>query len=515
VSGPEERGFFGDAEVARRSEVTRRRGPSAPGPRPIRLVVLSVVLLIAIGAGVADRVVHRARPLSAAPIPVSSIAPAAVESSVWYCAGGTSALASSASTTVDLVNTTRSSVVGTMTAVGDGGATKTVALSVPGRSQIIEVPGLLVGENMVATTVDLAGGGVLVTESAAGTLGWSESACSRSTAPRWYFASGSTINGNTLTMSLYNPTATDAVVDMTFVRPGGVTQPTPFQGIVVAPGRLVVEHIDAYVQDAPSVSSVVDVRTGTIVAALLQVESVAGIHGISVRLGVPSLAQTWTLPNSLDYPGSGAATSITVFNPTASTERVEALVYPSRSPPARFADTIGPRSAWVFDTSGQTRIPSGLPFLAVIQVVRGRGVVVDRTAHAPSTLAAPQFGAVSGLPVGPGVESASIAVVPGPGDQAHPVVAGARVSALSVLNPGTATVRATVWVLDGAQGLVVLDRVTVASGSSTAIPRSVLGQAGRLPLAVSADHPVLVLADMGPTAGDGVVSLAGAGAPAL
>jgi hypothetical protein len=72
-----------------------------------------------------------------------------------------------------------------------------------------------------------------------------------------------------------------------------------------------------------------------------------------------------------------------------------------------------------------------------------------------------------------------------------------------------------VWVLTGAQGLVVLDRVTVASGSSTAIPRSILGQAGRLPLVVSADHPVLVLADMGPTAGDGVVSLAGAGAPAL
>jgi hypothetical protein len=486
------------------------RGAGAPRLGAVRMAVLSVIVLAIVGAGVADRLVHRAGP-AAPPTPISSIAPSAVESSAWYCAGGTSGSGSSAATSINLVNTTTAAVAGTMTAVADDGVRKTVGLSIPGRSEIVEVPGPSVGGHLVATAVDLDGGGVLVSESVAGTLGWSETACSRSTAPEWYFASGSTVGGNTLTLSLYNPTSTDAVVDMTFATPSGVLQPQPFEGIVVAPGALVIEHIDAYVQDAPSVSSIVESRTGAVVAAELEIESSNGVHGVSVRLGVPSLFKTWSLPDSVDIPGG--ATSITVFNPTQTPDKVEAVVRPQGSPAAKFSDTIGPRSAWVFDTSGQTRIPSGLPFLATIHVVVGPGVVVDRTVHAPSSFAAPQFGAVSGLATGPALPASSVAVWPGPGDQAHPTVTGARVSLLNVVNPGPTAVRATVWALVRGEGLVRLGGITVAPGTSKALGRSVLAQAGRLPLVVSADGPVLVLEDLGPAGGDGVVSLAGAGAP--
>jgi len=477
------------------------------------VAVLSVILLATVGAGAADRVVHRAVPPPAPPTPISSVVPASVESSAWYCAGGTSALGSTAATTVNLVNTGRQPVAGTMTAVSDAGKTKTMAIRIPGRSQSVEVPGLLVGGNLVATTVDLHGGGVLVTESVVGALGWSESPCSRSTAPEWYFASGSTVHADTLTLSLFNPATTDAVVDMTFVTPAGVSQPQPFEGIVVAPGALVTEHVDAYVQDAASVSSIVQARTGAVVAAELQTESSGGVRGLSVRLGVPALFPTWSLPRSIDI--AGGATSITVFNPTGRTDRVEVTVRPGGSPAAKFADTVGPRSAWVFDTSGQTRIPAGISFLATVLVRSGPGVVVDRTFHAPSSVSGPQFGAVTGLAVGPAELASTIAVLPGPGTPLHPAVPGAQAQALNVVNPGTTAVRVTVWALAGARGLVELGQASVPRASAIAVGRSVLSKAGRLPLVVSSDGPVVVLENLGPTASEGVVSLAGAGATGL
>jgi len=484
------------------------QGQRATRSGRIRVVVLVAILVVAVGIAVANRSLHRSAPAAAPPVPISTVAPAGVESSAWYCAGGTSTPGSTGTTTVNLVNTTSHAVDGTLSAVADTGPTKTVAIVVPALSQIIEVPGPLVGGNLVATTIDLDGGGVLATESVAGPLGWSETACSRSTASQWYFASGSTINGNTLTLSLYNPTITDAVVDMTFVTPAGVVQPQPFEGIVVAPGALVIEHIDAYVQDDSSVSSIVQARTGAVVAAELETEASGDVRGLSVRLGAPALLPTWSLPNSIDI--SGGTTSITVFNPSGSTDRVDVTVGLGAAPPARFTDTVGPRSAWVFDTSAQTRIPAGVTFVATVVVRRGPGVVVDRTVQAPGPL--PGFGATTGLAVGPAVAASSVSVISGPGTSTYPTVPRALPADLSLVNPGPTPLGATLWALAGAEGRLEVGRVTVPAHSAITLGETALSGAGWWPLVVSADHPVLAIEDLAPAQGAGVVSLAGAGA---
>jgi Family of unknown function (DUF5719) len=467
-----------------------------------------VILLTTVGVGVADRLVHRAAAGATPPAPVSSVAPVDVESSSWYCEGGTAALGSSAVTSVDLVNTSSVAVSGTLSAVSDLGSTASEAITVPALSQIVEVPGLLTGGNFVATTVELDGGGVLVTESVAGPVGWSVSPCSRSTAPVWYFASGSTINGNTLTLSLFNPTTTDAVVDMTFITPAGISVPQPFEGIVVQPRQLVVEHVDAYVQDATSVSSIATARTGAIVASELESTSSGGVSGLSVRLGVPNLFGQWFLPETVDIPGG--ATTITVFNPTDRIDRVAVTVHPGTAPPALFTDTIAPRTAWVFDTSSQTRIPAGAAFLTTVSVRSGPGVVVDRTVAGTSSLPSPQFGEVTGLSVGPAEPASSTALFPGPGNPAHPIVLGAQAEVLSVVNPGATPIQASLWALVAGQGRVALGTMTVPAGSSVAFDRTELGKVGGLPLEVTADHPVLALEDLAPTASAGVVSVLGA-----
>ena len=65
----------------------------------------------------------------------------------------------------------------------------------------------------MAAAVVLDGGGVAVSESVQSPLGWSMAPCAPSTATDWYFAHGATAQGGGLVLSLFNPDATDAVVE--------------------------------------------------------------------------------------------------------------------------------------------------------------------------------------------------------------------------------------------------------------------------------------------------------------
>jgi len=499
-------GFFNDDTPMADEQPPPPRAPAPARVRPVRAVALAAIVLLAVVVGLADRTIHQSPTPPTPFLAVAAVPPPGVESSAWYCAGGT-ASTSTFTTTIDLVNTTTQPAKGLMRVVGSNGKTATRPVVVPGLDQIVETPGPLVGGDFVAATIEFQGGGVLATEGVAGSTGWSETTCSRSTATQWYFASGATQKGDDLTLSLYNPTTTEAVIDTTFVTPSGISQPQLFQGIVVAPGALAIEHIDAYVQDAASVSSIIDVRTGAVVAAELQTESVSGSSGVSVQVGVPMPASAWVMPRSIDV--EGGVTSISVFNPTQSTDRVVVVVRPGISPPARFSQVIGPMSTWVLETSGQTRIPLGLPFLATVRVDAGPGVVVDRSVHAPSSAPAPQFGATTALAVG---TAAPVAVLSGPGTELRPVLTGATVDALNMVNTGSERLRATVWALDGGAGRVQLATIDLAPGATISIGRQILSRVGRAPIEVSSDHPLSVLEDLAPSASAGVVSLIGAGA---
>ena len=213
--------FFGDAASTGGAPPARppeRLRPAVPRGRPVRVVAIATVLVVAIAAGVADRVVHRAVAAPAPALDVATVPPTSVESSAWYCAGGTAAPNSAASSALQLVNTTDRPVAGTMRVVafhdaaGAQGPAVSVPVVVPPHAQIVEVPGARVRGDYAAATVALRGGGVLVIESVAGPLGWSEAPCSRTASPSWFFASGATTNGGTLALSLYNPATTEAVV---------------------------------------------------------------------------------------------------------------------------------------------------------------------------------------------------------------------------------------------------------------------------------------------------------------
>jgi hypothetical protein len=507
--------FFEDARPSVGAPVPPRP-PARARSRPARLGILVVVLAAAVGGGVADRLIGRPAPAPAPAVPVSSVAPASDESSVWYCAGGTPAPGSAAEANLQLVNTTTRPVTAVVSALSDTGVRRSVPVRIPPDAQVTEVPGDVVAGHFVAASVAVEGGGVLVTESVASAQGWSEAPCSRSTASTWYFASGSTVNGGTLAVALYNPTSTEAVVDMTFVTPSGIAEPQPFEGIVVAPESLAVEEVDRYVQDARSVSTIVSARTGAVVATALQTVSYAGSHGLSLRLGSPELFRAWSVPRSIDL--TGGLTAISIFNPTGRSEKVTVTVRPYRSPPARFTEVVGPTMAWVLETTAETRIPDGIPFTATVSSGAGAGVVVDRSIVAPSSFGVPQFGAVTALALSPGVPSAG--VLSAPGTQARPALPGAALASLDLVNPGRHGLRATLFALEGQSGAVRVGSVAVGPGEVVTVgtsasigvrPLPAIGRLGRVPLVVGAGGPLLVLEDLLPGATAGVVSLPAAG----
>ncbi len=506
-SAPE---FFEDAGLP---DAGSGRGPARPGRVPYRAVLVVVLVAALVGGELADHLVHR--PSARRPAtPLAAIAPSTVESSAWYCAGGTSEGGSTAAATLQLLNTTDRPARATLSAVSDTGRHASEPVTVPPRAQVAEVPGSLVGGNFVAATVELAQGGVLVTETVDGPLGWSATSCSRSTATSWYFASGSTVNGGTLAVSLYNPTTTVAVVDMTFATPSGVEQPQPFEGIVVAPGALAVEPVDRYVQDARSVSTIVSVRTGAVVAAALQTVSAGGSTGLSVRLGVPAPARDWAVPRAIDL--TGGLTVLSIFNPTPTSERVVVSARPFDSPAATFSEVVAPITTWVLETTGANRIPDGIPFLVTVRVRgRGAGVVVDRSEDAPSSFVRPQFGASSALRVGSG---GGTEVLAAPGSAPNPAVPGAGLATLDLFNPGPHRLVARVSALQ-ASGAVALVTVHVAAGAALSLGPAAstgigavagLAQLGRVPLVVSATAPVLAVENLAPAATTGVVTMTGA-----
>jgi hypothetical protein len=459
-------------------------------------LVIGLVLLL-VGIGVLDRAVPRRAPRAAPTPPVSAVAAADVESSAWYCAGGTGPAGSPAVATLDLLNTTDHRVTGSLSVVADSGASRTSAVTLAPGAQETVVPSAILSGAGVATSLQFEGGGVLVTQTVDGPNGWSAAPCAAATSPYWYFASGSTEPGHAVSLALFNPTAATAVVDLSFITAHGVLEPQLFEGVVVPAGGLVVEQVGAYVQDLSAISTVVHARTGQVVADETETASTSGANGVSLRLGMPDTQRLWVIPRSVDAVGGD--TTFSIFNPSLRPERVVVRVRLASGSVAPFARTLLGQSTWELDASAQVRIPKGVSYSTLVRAT-GTGVVVDRRVVSGPTTAAPQFGAQNALAVG---DISGTQILAAPGTRAHPAVSGAGADALGLADVGTGHVVVTVSRADGQ----VLRRLVIAPGLYSVIGPGALRGLGRRALIVRADGPVAAMVDLGPTGSPGVVAL--------
>lgn len=485
----------------------RHRLPMRPVARlPVLLLVAAVLLGVGLGTRGPAQNSSVVTPGPAVAAPVGS------ESSAWYCTGstgGTGNTGSAAVSVLELVNDSRHPVSGTLTVVNDAGATASRPVTVPARGQVSEVPTTMLLGHWLASRVDLSGGGVTVSQVVTGPLGWSESRCASSAASQWYFPSGSTSNGSLLYLALYNPDATDAVVDLNFVTPSGVTQPAPFEGLVVAPGKVVVAGVASYVQNQPSVATVVDARSGQVVAEQLQQYSVSGLSGLSLTLGAPATQTRWYVPRSVDV--TGGETNLNVLNPTGANVAVTVRIRLASGPVSPFTRELAPSSEWTIDLTAAIRIPLNVDYS--VEVDAGApGVVVDRALESSSAGTKPQWGTVPAIGAAT-VTTARRWVLPDPA-LANPE-SGAAPFALALRNPGDQAVRVTVSALtqdtisSTGHAPRVLRRVLMPPRSFGVLQPAALAGAAGAPLRVDATGPLAVAEDAVPAGMPGVVAMPG------
>ncbi|HEX4127561.1 MAG TPA: DUF5719 family protein [Acidimicrobiales bacterium] len=476
--------------------------------RERRWRVAALVVLVIAGVGIAVGAHGTSAPVGAAPSPAALVGAPDAESTAWYCTGQATAGGLSPGFLV-LTNTTARPVAADISVVSDSGATAHTAAAVPADGVVTPAIPALASGSWESETVVTSGGGVAVTQTVSGALGWSQAPCQSTTSDRWYFAGGSTAAANSLYVSLLNPTSTPVVVDLSFVTPAGTVHPINYQGIVLPAGQVAVENVTSEVQQIPTMSTVVATRTGRVVAAEVQQLVGAGgtVGGLSLVPGVATPQSHWLIPQAQEVPDGSS--EINVFNPGAATETVTVRFRLPSGPLAPLTQKILPGTNWPLLTSGQTRIPANETYTTALDATGGSGVVVSRTVSLPATATPPPLAgvvvAVDGLSAGTPTHQW---VVPPPGSAGTPAVSGAAPASLALFNTSTGSERYTAASISAA-GSKVIATGTLAPRTAMVVSGAPLAAAGLDPIVVRASGTMAVSEDAAPTAGLGIVSMPG------
>ena len=477
----------------------RARGPRRAPVEPERgrgAVIAAVVGVVVVVAVIAAIVGQPTRPSAPPTADALTVAPTGSYSSSAFCSAGTG---SAATATIYLTNATSRAVTGAMTAVGpaaSGGApTVRRTVTVPPLSTLAVNPGEGLPAGSSATTFVFSGGGVVASQSVSGPNGWSTAPCASQVAPQWSFAGGSTTAGNTLTLSLYNPTATEAVVNVSFITNTGYETPQQYQGLVVPPGQLVEENVGDFVQNDTAIATLVEAQAGALVSSEFQQWSSGATGGVSVRLGSPQRSTVWRLAQTTALAQSNV--NLYLANPGQSPATATITLGLSSGSVLPHRVVVPPVSIVAFTASGTPGLPQQTPY--ALTVTSTAPIVVGRSVQAPSGSSPPVWGSSTAT-----TAVATRWLVPAPGTPASPGTANATVTSLAVANPGPTAAQVVVKVLGTDHPVAMF---TVAAHELAVLGSKQVG--GLSTFTVASTQPVVVEEDSGPSGAPGVVSSTG------
>jgi hypothetical protein len=387
-------------------------------------------------------------------------------------------------------------VTGVESAVAESGASPVVtAVTVPALGSAVVQPaaGLPVGGS--ASSFSFAGGGVTGTAVIAGPQGWSTAPCATQVASQWDFAGGSTTAG-ILDLSLYNPTAAPAVVDVTFLTSvGTVLDPQAYQGISVPPGGLVIEGLAAYVQNQPVVATLVQATSGALVATELDQMVVSAGTGLALLAGTPGPSSSWRFAQTTAV--RRGTVTLDVANPGTAPVTAHISVGLPGATVVPYTLAVPGRTVLPLVVSSVAGWPLGSPYSLTVDA--SAPIVVARRVTAPVGGASPQAG------IGPGATGlGSKWLVVGPGTPGHPSISGGAIHSLAVADTGSVPVDVTVTPLSGGRPVGM---ARVAGGSVVVFGPAQVG--GLAPLIVTATGPVTVETDDDPTGAPGIAYSSG------
>ncbi len=263
-----------------------------------------------------------------------------------YCTGLSSAKGADAGH-VTFLNTTDFSRVLTIDVVGDNATSASEVLSLGAHAARTLQPESLVKANSYAVAVAINGPGVVgeqVTDK-----NDAETPCATTGVTGWYANGFDTTVGSSADISLYNPTATPAVFNITTYSPSGFSAPSTYQGLAVGAHGQLELSLGAQIVNTTNIGVRVNVLRGSIVAEGIQQSGPV----VSFNAGTTTLSETSWFPAVTTV--NGALAQIRVMNPnnqpatlTASVQLASYTVAPQTLTVAPFASAdivITPNSA--------------------------------------------------------------------------------------------------------------------------------------------------------------------------
>ena len=359
--------------------------------KPWRIPAI-VVLLVLVAAGV---VVENRSDAPEAPAPrLGELMPTAAApgtpSSTWYCAAGTAtgvtsgADAGIAEQVVTVANDSDAAVTGTLTAVADDGRRAAAALDVPahGRQQVRVSD--VIKAAWASALVETSAGQVAVAHELTGPSGRTVTPCASTPGANWYFPAGTTRDGATNFIALFNPFPGAATVDVAFDTDAGARTPRDFQGIAVEGGRVLVIDVSSVVTLREHIATTVSVRTGRIVAEQIQTAAGSGDleQGLTSVVGASTPSPLWTFPVATPA-GSAAREEVSVFNPSDTDTLVQIEVQlddPDVNGTVEpFEFTVPPHRYVTTDLFEDSRVPTGVGHWLIVRSTDSTDIVVERS----------------------------------------------------------------------------------------------------------------------------------------
>ena len=309
------------------------------------LVLLAAVVLILALVGVLN---IRSDVTNTAPNP-SAAGPSA-ESSALYCTGLTNARGDLRGR-VTFVNTTSATrhVVVHAVATGASSAVATAITLGPYARDSVSPTNLLVGKTY-ALSAQVDGGGVSAEQVV--TRHGTQSPCSNEGVTSWYGSGFDTTVGSTAILSVYNPTATAAVFNVTTFTNSGYLAPAPLQGVSVGPHAELALNLGDEIVATSNFGVQVTVLRGSLVIVGDQISGTTS----SMNYGTTLLASTGTL--ALVTTANAAVAQVRISNPGPAAALVKLKVKVGKFNVAPQSKTVAPYHSAVISITPNTAIPA-------------------------------------------------------------------------------------------------------------------------------------------------------------
>lgn len=264
------------------------------------LVVLAAVL---VATGALATLVRQPSP---SPVPSGLAVASDAESTALYCTGLTGAHTSTYGHVVfsNISGAERTVVVQVSSNTGQH-ATRSIQLAAHTSRSI--APSTVVTGASFGLGAIVDGGGVVAEEVAATTS--AQAPCSASGVTDWYGSGFDTLIGSSATLSIYNPTATPAVFDVSTYSSTGFAAPAPFQGYSVGAHDEAVLNLGKEIVNTSNIGVHVNVLRGSI--AIMGVQQSGPVASFLVGTSAPATSAWFPQVTTV----KGALSQLRVANP--------------------------------------------------------------------------------------------------------------------------------------------------------------------------------------------------------